>query len=343
MMTICIYCGAEGPDTAFTREHVLQEGFGRFRNGLVLHNTVCASCNHFFSRTLDLALTRESAEGLERYRWGVKDPDEISKFKYGAVTLRADDSSEFSGASVQLIPSDRGLIAQLIDGGAVRDAEGEGFTHFTTEEMLSGRWQEAAVDWRRGLKLFGADDVVAGMQAALKAQRIEISNYRLLVPPPGDDPSVTVAHEFEVTDVMKRGLAKIAFNYLAFVKGGPFARLPAFDPIRNYVRNGVKPSLEPIHSTFDLPFRMNAPENMRPVIHWLGLSAHQEHRNLLGTVMLFGFMEHIVILAEDFAGPWFELPIAHAFYLKTMQAKEMTPVKPRWQHEDLEASSKGDA
>jgi hypothetical protein len=342
-MTVCIYCGTGTPDTAFTREHVLQEGFGRFQHALVLHNTVCEACNHYFSRTLDLALTRESAEGLERYRWGVKDPSEIGKFKYGVVTLRADDSSEFSGASVQLIPSDRGLIAQLVDGGAVRDAEGEGFTHFTTEEMLSGRWQERAVDWHRGLKLFGADDVVARMQAALKAQGVEITNFRRLVPPPGDDPSVTVAHQFEVTDVMKRGLAKIAFNYLAFVKGAAFAQLPAFDPIRKYVRYGEKPALEPIHSTFDLPFRMNAPENVRPVIHWLSLSAHEEHRNLLGTVMLFGFMEHIVILAEDFPGPWFELPIAHVFNLKTKRVKEMTPAKPRWQHADRDTSSAGDA
>ena len=77
-MATCIYCRqSKGP---FTREHVVHDGFGRFQGALVIHNAVCHECNQEFSRTIDLALTRSSVEGYERYRFGVKKPAEIEKF-----------------------------------------------------------------------------------------------------------------------------------------------------------------------------------------------------------------------------------------------------------------------
>src|SRR5438445_4542100 len=59
---ICIYCKAVAPTVRFNREHVVQNGFGKFREALVLHDAVCEPCNTFFSGSIDIALTRDSVE-----------------------------------------------------------------------------------------------------------------------------------------------------------------------------------------------------------------------------------------------------------------------------------------
>jgi len=48
---------------------------------------------------------------------------------------------------------------------------------------------------------------------------------------------VKIEQEFFITPLMQRGIAKIAMNYLTSHQGTEFALLPAFDPIRRFVRN----------------------------------------------------------------------------------------------------------
>jgi hypothetical protein len=74
-MARCIYCLEERPADAFNREHVVPEAFGKFEQNLVL-DCVCKSCNDFFGKTLDLKLGRDTVEGLDRFRSGLKTRDE---------------------------------------------------------------------------------------------------------------------------------------------------------------------------------------------------------------------------------------------------------------------------
>jgi len=56
---------------SFNREHVLPQSFGKFLGNFVLHESVCESCNLFFSRDLELPLARDTWEGIERYSQGL--------------------------------------------------------------------------------------------------------------------------------------------------------------------------------------------------------------------------------------------------------------------------------
>ena len=67
----------------------------------------------------------------------------------------------------------------------------------------------------------------------------------------------------------------------------------------------------------------DAPE--RPVVHWVSITSHPTHRNLLGVVLLYGFMQHTILLAQDYAGPWPEWPRAHLFNVRDHTATEVTP------------------
>lgn len=334
-MVTCVYCNQRTPDVAFNREHVLPEAFGRFKGALTLHDAVCKPCNTYFSKTLDLELGRKSIEGLERYRWGAKQPEEIKRFQFDHIHLRAADDGDFKGAPVQLYHNaEMGrLVAKPRTGVAIHNADGEGFTHFSLEEIENGAWKERAVDWRRGIKIYGSNQAVDRIRSILFEQGVRPTKFRPLEPPVSD---IKVEQEFVITDLMRRAIAKIAFNYLTFRQGAEFALLKAFDPIRSFIRYGSEPPSAAIHSTMDLPFRSALPPDQRPVLHWIEIAAHPSHRNLLATVMLFGFMNHAVMLAEDFPGPWPELPLAHAFFTKSLIVREMTPVTPRWRHTEIE-------
>ncbi|HEX9485891.1 MAG TPA: HNH endonuclease [Gemmatimonadales bacterium] len=328
-MPTCIYCRqSKGP---FTREHVIQDGFGRFKNALVIHDAVCHECNQEFSRTIDLALTRSSAEGFERYRFGVKEPAEIAKFKYSSLTLRVRDPGDFHGAQFiqRADPTGKKLVSHVVPGIAVRRKDGEGFLHFTEAQVRDGSWrQNTDVDWRRGIKVYGGGAKGDEIRAVLEAQGVAPSAWRPLKPP--ESGVVTVEQEFEFTSEMQRAVAKIGFNYLTHCEDVEYALLEAFDPIRRYIRYGEKPSssLPPVISLEGLPFdKITAAKEVlkdgpkRPVIHFVNIGTNV-YRNIASAITLFGFMTHRVMLAEAFKGPMPEQR-AHLYNVKMKEVFEL--------------------
>ena len=332
---VCIYCKAAAPNVTFNREHVLQEGFGRFRGALVLHDSVCEPCNASFSGSIDLALTRDSVEGLERYRWGIKRPEEVTRFHFRNLTVRAHEMGDFSGAQVRLGPGDdeRPFAAHIVPSAAVRRRGADEFVFFSEDQILSGAWNTDAVDYTRGLKLFGPDEATDRMREALDRQGIKLTYrpFTLVEPPEG---TANLQYEFRVPTEVQRGIAKIAFNYLAYRQGAQFVLAPAFDAIRQFIRLGRMPPLPLVDTGYELPFRTNASEGHVLVVHWVSLESHSSHRNLLGVVSLFSALRHTVVLAEDYAGPWFDLPIAHLYNVKALTVSEVQPTRPRWRHKD---------
>jgi len=328
-MPTCIYCRqSKGP---FTREHVIQDGFGRFKNALVIHDAVCHECNQEFSRTIDLALTRSSAEGFERYRFGVKEPAEIAKFKYSSLTLRVRDPGDFHGAQFiqRADPTGKKLVSHVVPGIAVRRKDGEGFLHITEAQVRDGSWrQNTDVDWRRGIKVYGGGAKGDEIRAVLEAQGVAPSAWRPLKPP--ESGVVTVEQEFEFTSEMQRAVAKIGFNYLTHCEDVEYALLEAFDPIRRYIRYGEKPSssLPPVISLEGLPFdKITAAKEVlkdgpkRPVIHFVNIGTNV-YRNIASAITLFGFMTHRVMLAEAFKGPMPEQR-AHLYNVKMKEVFEL--------------------
>jgi len=327
----CIYCRqSNGP---FTREHVVHEGFGRFQNALVIHDALCDDCNQEFGRTIDLALTRQSVEGLERYRFGVKKPWEIEKFSYESVTLRAKDGGDFDGAQFEERADATGakVVARLVPAVAIHKKNGEGFVHFTEAQIAEGTWlHNPALDWRRGIKVFGGADAEKRIKGLLQRQGVAPSAWRPLTPPV--DGEVTIEQVFEVTPDMQRALAKIAFNHLTYCEGTEYALFDEFDSIRRFIRYAEKPSwsLAPVISHGGLPFSTINAGNIvlrdgqeRPVVHFVSLATNAE-RNVLGSISLFSYMAHRVLLAPRFIGR-LPTPRAHLYNVAMRRVFELAP------------------
>jgi hypothetical protein len=72
VMLTCLYCEETKPLASFNREHLLPRAFGTYpKDNQVLHDTVCENCNSHFSRELEIPLTRDTWEGIERYAQGL--------------------------------------------------------------------------------------------------------------------------------------------------------------------------------------------------------------------------------------------------------------------------------
>ena len=67
----CHYCEQTKPLSEFNRGHVMPQAFGKYEENLVLHGVECEECNDYFGRTVELALARDSKEGLDRFEHGI--------------------------------------------------------------------------------------------------------------------------------------------------------------------------------------------------------------------------------------------------------------------------------
>lgn len=104
-MPSCIYCSEEKEDVDFNREHVIPDSFGAFENNLVI-TCVCKACNDFFGRELDMKLARDSAEGIDRFRWGLKSTHAFKSMGRSSTThIEVAQSGPMKGVSCRLIPS----------------------------------------------------------------------------------------------------------------------------------------------------------------------------------------------------------------------------------------------
>lgn len=319
----------------FNREHVLPESFGKFRDNLVLHEVVCAQCNKYFGDTLDLALGRDSVEGLERYRWGVKPASDAEKFRYSAVQLKSVGTPGFEGVPLRIKPldgTDEPTVAPIA-ACEIRSKEGDGSRWFTPEQIDAGEWKAPDLDWRKGVRITGSDPEVDRIRRSLEGQGVRVSNWIPLRPPPGTT-ELRVAQKFEITRTVKRAIAKIAFNYAAFVFGREVTLNPSFENARRFIRFDEGDESEFVLSEQGLPFDTPLPDHLRPVVHWLDVGGHRSHYNIVGRVVLFGFMTHRVALARDHKAPWPELPVAHLYLVKVKRVERMVPRFPTWKHDD---------
>ena len=82
--TGCIYCFSTTPPKGV--EHVVSKAIGVFEQNWTL-DCVCDECNGHFSKTLDLTLGRDSAEGILRVTTGVKPAESIEDFRNRSVSF----------------------------------------------------------------------------------------------------------------------------------------------------------------------------------------------------------------------------------------------------------------
>ena len=335
LMSTCIYCGfvsAEG----FPREHIIPYAFGSFRNALTL-GCVCEKCNSYFGKHLEREFASESAESLARFRYGLRDTKSAERTR--TIRARANVPGAILGAKVRFHPDasvTSGIGNVFETQVALKNKDEQDWRWYTLSELTSEVVQ--ALEPGAGIKLLptsepaGNEEEIASKlrdeeekirsrlrELGFVAQTAPISRDRVL---PRRDLKARVTCDFNFN--MSRCVAKIAFNYLAFVLGENTTLLlrNEFDTVRNYVRNGTT-SEEPVVYFTQTP-KFEQPAEKPPFVegHVVSVGWDSTSENIGSLLSLFNAMSYRVMLCRKHKGLWFP-PTAHSFDFQTGEVRSI--------------------
>ena len=298
----CIYCLGMKPAAEFNREHVVPAAFGSFKDALVLGDCVCESCNTYFGANLDLTLARSSDEGFQRYVWNVRPPEQIEQFKYDSVTFRYNGEGDYRGCLLRLTADPEApneFRATPIDQVGFPRRDEKGFVWIALDEVLKGAWiNRDDLNPQVGIKIYARDR--ASAIAYLEQQGVSFPNWRRMVRDgeSGDEASVLQVAEF--TKDLRRAVAKISFNYLAYVHSAQFALRPQFNEVRRFIRYGEGgEGLVGIDDESPIPLPPDTPDGHRPVRHVVTVETTVNADAVTGQVSLFGGLRYQITLSEQ--------------------------------------------
>jgi hypothetical protein len=313
-MPMCIYCREPLPDSV-PPEHVIPASFGMFDDNFTLH-CVCESCNRFFGSTLEWTLQRNSIEGVLRLQYGLADGT-LGGFK--SLEFKVADEGPWKGVRVKIKADKRKktvdavLIPQV---GARRNATDE-WEWYTPKEITP----EFARKYPKGssseIQVVGSSlKEQNGLIRILKKNSVDFHPKRQMTPPFGPDGKVGTNLVALFSEQIQRCIAKIAFNYLAAVRGPEFVLHPDFDDIRAYIRYGTKPrvkAVRPLKGSFLLEERHGQVVTRG---HILRVDWSVDNQSIVAQVALFNTMKYTVVLCNRYSGVWTqELAQGHHFDL----------------------------
>lgn len=320
----CVYCRRQ--DVPCSREHVIPEAFGRFENNLTLapgdRPVVCAECNQFFGKTLDLALARDSWEALQRFHEGVREPDEMSKFFTSNIRVTFPEDSPLGPVRLRFVePRSRASALGIEPVPQVCLARRSGGWTCLTETELEEAEPTADPDLRteevRILYSESDGDVAEErLVEILQRKGVPISDLHPWEDLPKGEGAFDAVVEGEVDRLLSRGLCKIAFNYLAWKvyqtdPGFPFRA--CFDPIRRFVREGTGPSVRTFMTASTQPILTQDGQRLRSTNgHLITLVWEKKPGGqILSKLSLFNNATYRIVLAHRPSGVWRDIGSGH--------------------------------
>jgi len=220
------------------------KAFGRFRDNLTL-DCVCGTCNEFFNRELELFLTRGSVEAMLRVRYGLKTRSGRRKLGTNRLVVKVISPGDWYGARLSIERGKAGTDtkAEPVPQVAFRKFGESDWKWFLEQEL------DETKDWAR-YRTDAETKIVGKPDAVVQRLSDKLIRLGIVFKKRGDfekhGGQVQVFAESILDDIIFRGVAKIAFNFLAYLKGADFALRSDFDAIRDYVRLGVRPFPPPV-------------------------------------------------------------------------------------------------
>lgn len=238
----CIYCKKDIKEDNKSHEHVFPRSFGCPDSWAM--DCVCIGCNNEFGRTIERYLASDSIEGL----WRLQKLGSLSKkpIRQTRIQLNIPDEykyGEFRGAIVYVDFSKRD---SLLLPPQVLIIDSQGNRKFFLIDDINEEVKKELQRKDKGYWVF-ANNINEQKTTIekLKQAGVEFKPIKEVGFPAGlvgSDGKLEVAIEEIKDQVIFRAIAKIAFNYLAKVKGADYALDARFDTVREYIKNGAKPN-----------------------------------------------------------------------------------------------------
>ena len=279
---------------------MIPEGFGLFRNNLVLHNKVCDSCNSKFGSTLDLKLARDTYEGLYRYQSGVKQPAEYRHLGKRSTVIIQIGHGRLKNAFAYFEYSRESGLLELcpLEQIGIKKRDSVEYDFFTFPKFPSpANFDEEAYDLKK------RDCFIVLSERIDEARRLLAGIGIRFVPgsPITDiqltDGDITVEITSTIDNTVRRAISKIALNYLAYWNSTELLCYEAFDPVRDFVLDDVKPTIPVVHPC-NMPILGDEPQygEVREG-HIVTVQWNDYHDAILANVSLFNTLRYRVLLA----------------------------------------------
>lgn len=329
---ICIYCLNDDKTVSFKKtEHVLPQSFGLFENNLTLNGVVCDSCNTYFGDNIELDLARGTLEGSFRFEYGIKEPKEFKSLgKRNPVIIKVAEGP-FKGAYAYKIYSEVDEAIVIVPAPQV------GFLNKSTNEfdfyLISNipninelRQKGYDIDNPKGM--FVPLKHVEVVKKALDEKGIPFKMTEELDYPLQKGQQLECKVEGSIDDRIMRGIAKVAFNYLAFWQGSKFVLHKDFDIIRKFILNDVKPSY-PLVRIIDKPILGDEPVvGVRRLGHMITTNLAKDGVSIMSGVSLFNWMTYNICLAREFSGEHKNVKKGHFFDFNSHNILELSTERP---------------
>lgn len=317
--SVCVYCLVAKPLSAFNRGHVIPKSFGGFKDNLVLHGVECEECNGHFGKKLELALARDSKEGLDRFEHGVVRPKNGRQLHLRRISIES--RGRFEGASLEAdptAPSDQFRVRPRRELGFSKSPDGP-FSWRTVDSLLADPSSRPP----------GDHVLVAGSMSKSETEDVlgrlgmHVESYQSFAPPVDHDGKVETTTRGRIDQTILRGISKIAFGYLAHEYPG-IARMPAFDEIRRYICVGELTDFDPVAVTTD-QIIAGVPADVQLVVHVVAVRWEPKKGQVVAQVSLFGWVQYQVTLSRSrFDIPPTVIDSGHAFNTYTKQILRLT-------------------
>jgi hypothetical protein len=268
-----------------------------------------------------------------RLTLGLKAPSEAHELRNRRVSVQLPESSSLGPLYLELATIDDGTQVGFVLTPQVRFAKkGGGFVSIREAELATTDPRSIPeIDVSRKDLFWSRQHVGAyeRLKDALQRHGITFTPGKRYIPP-GTAESIDLDISYTLDAAVRRGIAKISFNYLTKVtaKDYPtFVYRPEFDAIRDFILNGVgemkqfvRP-LPPVNHDFDARDRSGRHHYL--VANWN--SGGDE--DIGGTVVLFSERAYTVRLARRPKGIWIDLRSAHDYDLERMDVTPITSAR----------------
>jgi hypothetical protein len=305
-----------------------------------LTQEVCGDCNQHFGDTLDLFLTRDSAEAMFRFRYGLKDPAEVLKmFKRRVRVTLPRDGSMYGGAHLDLIPPPKGESEPFLDlvtqYGCERK-DGKGWDYFTEQQLGDPAVLQQIMDecGPNCVVFYNSPDARDRLLQLLTDLSVPLRQHKETKGfPPFESGRLNAWLQVTFDGALARAVAKIGFNYFTKTQGVELALRPAFDPLRRFVRydEGRPPDFVQFGPAPVLRDREGNPLPTRGHLVTVGWDA--DGVDMLARVSPFQHIIYLVRLCERYPGVVWPFESAHLYDLTTRRAEHLAAAKlilPSW-------------
>lgn len=203
---------------------------------MVLTEEVCIPCNQGLGK-VDEILARDTRESLIRAEKLSARRNKKDRFKERRILIRVPDEPKFGqyrGARMAIDWQMRTL--RPLDQVIVRD-EGGNIHSFTEGEIASADEKLFRNRPPGSIQVIGRPAEVKILLKLAASKGARFTEPTEIEPPPAySDQDVLLETQGWIDDAVWRGIAKIAFNYLAKIQGAAYVLDEKFDRIREFIK-----------------------------------------------------------------------------------------------------------